>query len=632
MARPAVFIDRDGTLIEDVDYLTSVDQIRFLPSAIPAMKKLHDAGYAIVVVTNQSAVARGLLTEEELDAIHEALVQQVEMLGGTIDAIYYCPHLPSAEAPKKGRVAQRYIKECSCRKPKPGLLLKARDELGLDLDRSFSVGDSWRDVEAALAVGVPSVKVPRPSSRQERLRTDLFVMGQADSLGQAAEMILEADVEQVHDRVRRAMTPPPPPAPPQKAAEPPKPSPVEKAPEKPVAKQPEKVAPPPAAKPADKPAVKTPEKPTVQTAEKTPEKRPDTATKSSAAPKPTQEMKLDFGPLTEAKRPPAKIEPEPEEEELPEEEVEKRDAADAEAMVEDQEEEIVEKAEEEAETAEEVVTTGSEVEPIEPEYDASLAPSPLLERLSSQSEPAGVMQPEEEVPEEFEEETEGQESPEEEEETEEPPARPDSTKTTREAVGEMISQKTSHADRETADTLVKEREATPTTKAMDAPATTLPPAAPKTEKPPTCGRCGVDVLPLDVTTGKAGRVHGALLCPQCFPEVSRMSERASARAAEVHAVVPAPTSTAGVPKATLDDVLAELRLQRQSAPPTDGLSWARMVGLVAQVLAVAVVLLPPLVRPGWSEHLNEYLIWVLLGIFLQLVTLTMFLIARKKES
>jgi D-glycero-D-manno-heptose 1,7-bisphosphate phosphatase len=204
MSRPAVFIDRDGTLIEDVDFLTSVEQIRFMPLAVPAMRRLRDAGYAIVIVTNQSAVARGLLGERDLQQIHEALVEQVEILGGQIDGVYYCPHLPPETAKEAEGVVERYVKDCSCRKPRPGMFLRARDELDLDFERSFAVGDAWRDVEAALAVGVPSVKLPRPPGRTERARPDLHLLGKADTLGEAAELILTSSPEVAQEQLRNA--------------------------------------------------------------------------------------------------------------------------------------------------------------------------------------------------------------------------------------------------------------------------------------------------------------------------------------------------------------------------------------------------------------------------------------------
>jgi len=194
MARPAVFFDRDGTLIEDADFLTSADEIRILPNAIPGLKRLHEAGYLIVVVTNQSGVARGYLTERELDKINDHLVEQVATLGGHVDAVFYCPHHPDGKIKK-------YARKCNCRKPLPGLFIQAREELDIDLQRSFAVGDGWRDVEAALAVGVPSVKLPRPAEREELPRPDLPLLAEAKDIDRAADIILSTSPEEARARL-----------------------------------------------------------------------------------------------------------------------------------------------------------------------------------------------------------------------------------------------------------------------------------------------------------------------------------------------------------------------------------------------------------------------------------------------
>ncbi len=194
MSQPAIFLDRDGTLIEDADYLSSPEQIRILPRAIAGIERFRAAGYLVVVATNQSAVARGLVSEEQLGQIHERLVEQVEMLGGRLDAVLYCPHLPEGTVGK-------YAVDCRCRKPRPGLFLRARDELGVDLSQSFAIGDAWRDVEAALAVGVPSVKLARPKGREEAARPDLPILGEARDLDEAADIILGTTAEDARQRI-----------------------------------------------------------------------------------------------------------------------------------------------------------------------------------------------------------------------------------------------------------------------------------------------------------------------------------------------------------------------------------------------------------------------------------------------
>ena len=152
MGRPAVFLDRDGTMIGEVDYLRSVEQLRLLPGVAGAVRRLNEAGFAVVVTTNQSGVARGLLTEGDLDRIHEQLRQRLVRRGARLDGLYYCPHHPEAKV-------ARYRRECGCRKPSPEMLQRAAAELDLDLKQSFAVGDSERDVEAGRRAGCRTVLV-----------------------------------------------------------------------------------------------------------------------------------------------------------------------------------------------------------------------------------------------------------------------------------------------------------------------------------------------------------------------------------------------------------------------------------------------------------------------------------------
>ncbi|MHC5210059.1 MAG: D-glycero-alpha-D-manno-heptose-1,7-bisphosphate 7-phosphatase [Planctomycetota bacterium] len=142
--QPAVFLDRDGTLIEERGYPTAKDDIVLRPDAGAALARLAAAGYARIVLTNQSAIARGMLTEEELAALHADLLAKLAADGGTLDAIYYCPHHPDG-------TAIAYSHACQCRKPAPGMLELAVREHELDLTRSAFIGDSPRD----LFPGVP---------------------------------------------------------------------------------------------------------------------------------------------------------------------------------------------------------------------------------------------------------------------------------------------------------------------------------------------------------------------------------------------------------------------------------------------------------------------------------------------
>ena len=141
MARRAVFLDRDGTLIEDVGYPTRPEQIRILGGVARALARLSAAGYALVVVTNQSAIARGLMSEDDLNHFHDALDEQLGLLGAHVDAYYTCPHLPGAADAGRPDLAV----ECDCRKPRPGLLRRAAADMDLDLAASWlaSSTDCW---------------------------------------------------------------------------------------------------------------------------------------------------------------------------------------------------------------------------------------------------------------------------------------------------------------------------------------------------------------------------------------------------------------------------------------------------------------------------------------------------------
>jgi D-glycero-D-manno-heptose 1,7-bisphosphate phosphatase len=152
MARPAVFLDRDGTIIREADYLRSTSEMRLLPRAAEAIRRLNQAGFAVVVATNQSGIARGLLSEADLEGIHDTLQRRLVKRGAKLDAIYYCPHHPEG-------AIHRYRRRCACRKPAPGMLLRAARELDLDLSRSFAVGDGERDVTAGRRAGCHAVLV-----------------------------------------------------------------------------------------------------------------------------------------------------------------------------------------------------------------------------------------------------------------------------------------------------------------------------------------------------------------------------------------------------------------------------------------------------------------------------------------
>jgi D-glycero-D-manno-heptose 1,7-bisphosphate phosphatase len=151
-SRPAVFIDRDGTLTEEVGYVNHPARLQLLPRAGEAIRRLNAAGVAAVVVTNQAGVARGYFSESVLHAVNESLRAQLARVGARLDGLYACLHHPSeGDAP--------YRVQCECRKPKPGLLLRAAGELGLDLARSTMIGDKASDLVPARTVGASAVLV-----------------------------------------------------------------------------------------------------------------------------------------------------------------------------------------------------------------------------------------------------------------------------------------------------------------------------------------------------------------------------------------------------------------------------------------------------------------------------------------
>jgi D-glycero-D-manno-heptose 1,7-bisphosphate phosphatase len=150
--RPAVFMDRDGTLTEEVGYVNHPSRLRLLPRSGAAVRRLNQAGVAVVVVTNQAGIARGYFSPEVLTAVNAALVSQLKDEGAHLDGLYVCPHHPT-----EGEAPYRLV--CDCRKPKPGLLLRAASDLGLDLGRSTLVGDKGSDLVAARAVGARAVLV-----------------------------------------------------------------------------------------------------------------------------------------------------------------------------------------------------------------------------------------------------------------------------------------------------------------------------------------------------------------------------------------------------------------------------------------------------------------------------------------
>ena len=147
----AIFLDRDGVVNKEVDFVTEPSQLVVLPRAPEAIKLLRSQ-YQVIIVTNQSAIGRGLMNEDKLLEIHTELLSRLGQDGAAVDAVYYCPHHPKL-------AFGAYMIECECRKPNPGMLLQAAERWGLDLGGSFLVGDRESDMQAAAAAGVRPILV-----------------------------------------------------------------------------------------------------------------------------------------------------------------------------------------------------------------------------------------------------------------------------------------------------------------------------------------------------------------------------------------------------------------------------------------------------------------------------------------
>ncbi len=152
MKQRAVFMDRDGTMSEEVGYVNHASRFRLFPYTAAAIQHLNESGWLAIVVTNQAGVARGYFSEELIDTVHGQMTKELTANGGRIDAIYYCAHHPSIGEPP-------YRVACDCRKPQPGLINRAAEQFDVDLSSSWMIGDRYSDVELARNAGVKSMFV-----------------------------------------------------------------------------------------------------------------------------------------------------------------------------------------------------------------------------------------------------------------------------------------------------------------------------------------------------------------------------------------------------------------------------------------------------------------------------------------
>lgn len=147
----AVFLDRDGTVCEEVGYLSDEKELRLIPGAAEAIIKINQAGWKVIIISNQSGIARGYMNSDDVDRVNQKLLKLLKAEGAQVDGIYYCPHHPQGNSP--------YNIKCDCRKPEAGLLYKAAREHKLILDKSIMIGDKYSDVETAIRLNIPGILV-----------------------------------------------------------------------------------------------------------------------------------------------------------------------------------------------------------------------------------------------------------------------------------------------------------------------------------------------------------------------------------------------------------------------------------------------------------------------------------------
>lgn len=188
----AVFLDRDGTINVEVGYLSDPDELELIPGAAEAVARLNDAGYIVVVITNQSGVARGYFTEEDVAAVNRRMVDVLRPEGARIDGIYYCPHHPEFGS-------DEYRKDCECRKPNTGMVQRAVEDLDIDVSRSYVVGDHVGDVLLGINAGARSIHVLSghgTGEREKLIERGIGSVHLACDLADAVEYILARNTEE----------------------------------------------------------------------------------------------------------------------------------------------------------------------------------------------------------------------------------------------------------------------------------------------------------------------------------------------------------------------------------------------------------------------------------------------------
>src|ERR1041385_5580696 len=192
MTKRAVFIDRDGTLSEEVGYINHVSRFQLFPYAAEAIKELNQHNWLAIVVTNQAGVARGYFSEDMIQAVHKKMTEDLSASGAKLDAVYYCAHHPTVGEPP-------YRVDCDCRKPRPGLVQRAAADLNVDLANSWMIGDRYSDVQLAPNAGLKSMFVMSGYGRGEwehqEQDWDLHPDMTAETLLDAVRRIVEQNAE-----------------------------------------------------------------------------------------------------------------------------------------------------------------------------------------------------------------------------------------------------------------------------------------------------------------------------------------------------------------------------------------------------------------------------------------------------
>jgi len=191
----AVFLDRDGTINEEVGYLDSLDKLKMIPAAYEAIRLINKSCMKAIVVTNQAGVAKGFFTEKFVRQTHEIIQAALLEKKASIDKFYYCPHHPTEGT-------GIYLQNCNCRKPSPGMLLQAAHDLDIELGSSYMVGDRYRDVETAKKVGVKGILVKTGYGREVLQDIDPDVVTAGNKPDFVAEDILEAVKWIMKDRIK----------------------------------------------------------------------------------------------------------------------------------------------------------------------------------------------------------------------------------------------------------------------------------------------------------------------------------------------------------------------------------------------------------------------------------------------